>query len=46
MKPSKCSTKDQAKEKKGEKRGMKGKEKSKSQDCCVTFKPLKLDFST
>ena len=39
MKPTKCPTREKKWGKKSEKRGEERKRKSKSQDCCVTFKP-------
>ena len=38
MKPSKCPTKEKMRQGKRKKKGGE-KAKSKSQDCCVTFKP-------
>ena len=39
MKPTKCPAREKKGPEKRKKRGGGGKTESKSQDCCVTFKP-------
>ena len=39
MKPTKCPARKKKKRQRGEDRGEERKPKTKSQDCCVTFKP-------
>jgi len=48
MKPTKCPAKEKNEARKAKKEGGWGgeKAKSKSQDCCVTFKPLEILLSS